>query len=356
MLVTRLFILLFPAVCVFGQITAPPQPATGPGSGQLLYTFTQAGPFNAKGGTALDSYAYYIFSPKGMAPGPSNPNPLPTPTTAPVVLFIHGYDGDTLTPYQLWMQHMAQMGSTVVWVLFDAVPVATWDQAIITDWKAALAQLTPAQGFIPPTLTPAGHPMTFFVGHSSGAYMSLKVAAEAATSSIPIPLGIVAVEPGQGQIPTFDPSTIDSHSVVMIVVGDQDNNSRLCIAPTIWKQMTAVPAMQKPFLTVRTDSYGTPAQLGNHWFPLTNTVNDDVPPPVSVDNRDWNVTYKLSVSMIRCIHDSTYCDYVYGTGPLNNYGANTQTDMGVWSDGTPVIPMLNIADPPGYYKTCKGLK
>ena len=351
------FVPLFLTVCAFGQITAPPQSPIGPGGSDLVYDFTQNGPYNAKGGTGMDSYTYIIFEPKAFTVGPDHPNPQPTPATAPVVLFLHGYDGNTLSPYFYWLQHMAQMGSTVVWVLFDTGPVAQWDQVIIQDFQAALASLAvPLPGLIPPTMTPAGHPMTFFVGHSSGAYMALKVAAEAPTSAIPIPLGVVAIEPGEGQIPSFNADTIDSHTVVFMAVGDQDNQSRLCIAPTIWQQMSEVPAAQKPFVTVRTDSYGVPAQLGNHWFPLTDTAKDDLKPPITVDNRDWNITYKFSVAMVRCIHDGAYCDYLYGNGPVNNYGATTQTDMGLWSDGTPVIPMLNISDPPGYYGTCKGLK
>lgn len=352
----RFLIPLFLSACACAQVTAPPQPKSGPGSSAYPFGFTQTGPYNAKGGTGIDSYSYYIYTPTALAPGPNNPNPRPAPTSAPAVLFIHGYDGDTLDPYLLWMEHMAKMGSTVVWVLYDAVPVASWDATVITDWEAALALLeAPTPGLIPPTKTPAGKPMTFFVGHSSGAYMALKVASEAPASGFPPPLGIVAIEPGEGQIPTFDPSLIDSHTAILMAVGDIDKSARLCTGATIWSQMTQIPASQKPFLTVRTDDYGTPNQLANHWFPLTDTTKDDVPPPVSVDNRDYNITYKFSVAMIRCIHDATYCDYVYGTGPVNNYGATTQTDMGVWSDGTPVVPMLEIANPPGYYGTCKGL-
>ena len=84
---------------------------------------------------------------------------------------------------------------------------------------------------------------------------------------------------------------------------------------------------------------------GNHWFPLTDTNKDTVAGPYSVDDRDYNITYKFGVSMMACLLRGQYCDYVYGNGPTNSYGATTQTDMGRWSDGTPVTPLALIQDP-----------
>ena len=57
--------------------------------------------------------------------------------------------------------------------------------------------------------------------------------------------------------------------------GDEDSSQDLATAQTIWNSVSAVlPASQCDFLEVVSDSYGTPAQLGNHWFPLTNGLND----------------------------------------------------------------------------------
>jgi hypothetical protein len=64
------------------------------------------------------------------------------------------------------------------------------------------------------------------------------------------------------------------------------------------------------------------------------------------------VTYKLSVAALYCALNGKYCDYAFGNGPQNDYGATTQTDMGIWSDGTPVTPMLLVADPVAQYPTC----
>ncbi len=340
------------AVCAVAQtITAPPQPISGPGSDQYLYGAVQNGPYNAQPQLQNTSYNYYIFTPVGLTPSPSNPNPLPTPASAPVVLFIHGYDGDTLDPYYFWMLHMTQMGNTVVWILYDTGAAFTFDKIIIKDYQAALKTLA-TPGLVPPSVGPKGSPITFIVGHSSGAYLSYKIAAEGAANNLPVPLGVLAVEPGQGKIPVVDPSTINANTVVVTVVGDQDKTDRICDGVTVWTGLSQTSPFYKPFLLMRSDSHGTPAQLGNHWFPLTETAKDTVPPPVTVDDRDWNVTYKMSVAMIQCLTAANYCDYLYGNGPVNSYGATTQTDMGVWSDGTPVLPMIEVSDPTHYFGTC----
>jgi len=81
-----------------------------------------------------------------------------------------------------------------------------------------------------------------------------------------------------------------------------------------------------------------PAQLANHWFPLTYTTKDTDPTQYAVDDRDWNITYKLSVAVTACTTTGLYCDYALGNGPFNAYGTTTQTDMGFWSDGTLFFP------------------
>ncbi len=352
MFVRSLSSLIISVGCLCAQtITAPPQPSSGPGGNAYLFGVVQNGPYNAKHDVGTDSYTYYIFTPIGLTPTASNPNPLPTPATAPVVLFIHGYDGDTLAPYQYWMEQMTEMGSTVIWVLYDQVSPNDFASAVITDYQKALKAIT-EPGLIPPTLAPDGQPLTMIVGHSSGAWLSYIVASEAASSSLPIPMAVLAVEPGQGQIPTFDASKINANTLVLTVVGDEDKTDRICQGVSVYNALKQIPAVQKPFLLARTDSYGVPIQEGNHWFPLTDTNKDTVAGPYSVDDRDYNITYKFGVSMMACLLRGQYCDYVYGNGPTNSYGATTQTDMGRWSDGTPVTPLALIQDPSSYFPTC----
>ena len=100
------------------------------------------------------------------------------------------------------------------------------------------------------------------VGHSSGAWLSYIVASEAASSSLPTPMAVLAVEPGQGQIPTFDASKINANTLVLTVVGDEDKTDRICQGVSVYNALKQIPAVQKPFLLARTDSYGVPIQEG----------------------------------------------------------------------------------------------
>ena len=78
------------------------------------------------------------------------------------------------------------------------------------------------------------------------------------------------------------------------------------------------------------DSPGSPAQLGNHFFPDTNGFDDDA----AVDNRDYNVTWKLSTGLFNCVLKGSDCSYGLG------HGSTDQIGMGNWSDKTPVTPLM----------------
>ncbi len=89
---------------------------------------------------------------------------------------------------------------------------------------------------------------------------------------------------------------------------------------------------------VISESHGSPAQLGTHFFPDTNGLEDA---DSGVDDRDYNVTWKLSVGLFDCVLNGTYCTYGLGHGSFD------QMNMSNWSDGTPVNSlMLLIPDRP----------
>ena len=125
-------------------------------------------------------------------------------------------------------------------------------------------------------------------------------------------------------------SQIDPGVRVVLVNGD-DDVSDVPTAQSIWNSIsTAVPSGNRDILEVMSDSHGSPEQLGNHWYPNTNGFLDD---DSGVDNRDFNITWKLSVGLFNCVLANTDCSYGLG------HGSTDQTDMGNWSDGTPVIPL-----------------
>lgn len=347
-------ILLFAAVLgVTAATPTPPlQPTTGPGGNDYPYGYAAFGPYEAAG-QKTPAYSYQIYQPVGLAPSPANPNPLPAPATAPVILFLHGPDGDNTFAYLFWMGHMAQMGYTVVYVVYDeGTKAPSFYTTALTTFSSAMAKLK-QPGFIPPTVDGSGNALTAYVGHSQGGYLAYIAAVEATKFSLPVPKAIVAIEPQLGTMTPANYSKIDPTTLVLTVVGDSnDTTDPPCDGANVWAEMTQIPTLFRPILQAHSDSHGTPNQIANHWFPLTFTIKDTDPPPITVDDRDFNITYKLSTAAANCAITGLNCDYALGNGPENYYGATTQTDMGLWSDGQPVA-MLQLLTNPSTQLSCQ---
>jgi hypothetical protein len=96
-----------------------------------------------------------------------------------------------------------------------------------------------------------------------------------------------------------------------------------------------VPAAQKNYLFYNSDTTGTPNQVGDHYFPNTYGFKDTA----SIDNRDFYVTYKLSVAAAQCLTNGNSCSTFLGNGSFD------QLYMGTWTNGTPIAPMTYYSDP-----------
>jgi predicted esterase len=324
-------VVLTAASFTFAQTpTAPAQPSSGPGSAVYAFTVIQTyGPYTVSlGSDQTDSY--YIYQPGG-----------PAPKSAPAVLFLHGYGADSPQSYQLWINQFVEKGYTVVWALFDQGGADTFVSHELADWTDALNRIATSPNMVPVSVDQYGVMEAGLVGHSAGAFSSFALAAlvDQPTSGLPTFRAIAAIEPGQGLIPTYDLSTINPKTAVVIVVGDADKAKRRCTASQIWATLPSSPFNNRNFLEVISDASGTPQQVGNHYFPLTDTTLDTVPPPLSVDDRDYNVSWKLSVAALNCAIKGVDCDIAFGNGNAQ------QITMGSWSNGTPVTPLLYVSDP-----------
>jgi len=337
-------------------ITPPPEPTSGPGSAQYLYGVVQSGPFTVSGKSKNSGYTYYTYTPVGLAPSPANPNPLPTPKSAPIVLFLSAEDSGatTTTDYLALLQQLAAMGFTTVFPNYTDLELQKDYAAVIeADLLSAFSQLKNNTTLVKPALGSNGEPLYSVIGHSEGGYLALNLAATASSQGVPTPAAVVSYEANPGKLPAFNALAIDPSTLVLLLVGDDDDKNRICPSVAVWSQMTQIPSVYKPFIYARSDSHGTPAQLANHWFPLTYTTKDTDPTQYAVDDRDWNITYKLSVAVTACTTTGLYCDYALGNGPFNAYGTTTQTDMGFWSDGTLVLPLVLELNPVSAFSTDK---
>jgi len=334
----------------FGQTrpTPPPQPTTGPGSNQYLYGVLQSGPFVVSGKGKNSGYTYYTYTPIGLTPSPSDPNPLPTPTSAPVVLFLCAEDRGATAPsdYLFLLTQLTSMGFSTVFANYNTGGLQKNYLAVIqADLADALNTLATNSTLVPPALDSSGQPLYTVVGHSEGGYLAVNLAATAVGAGLPIPQAVVSFEANSSKLAAFNPQGINANTLVILVIGNDDTEGRICPSVTLWTEMTQIALVNRPFIYVQSDTHGSPAQLGNHWFPLTYTSKDTDPPGTTVDDRDWNITFKLSVAATACVMNGVYCDYALGNGPLNPDGTTTQTEMGYWSDGTIVKPLELVPDP-----------
>jgi hypothetical protein len=307
-----------PAVCV--------QPTVGPeGTGYTNASVTVNGPYWANNRTFDNDYEYYIYEPG-----------TPTPATAPVILFLHGYAAFTPANYQAWIYQMVQKGFVVVWVQYQASATSTFAdfpsnaQAAWTDALYRLQNYT-WEKHVRPTLK-NGVPQTLVVGHSFGGWITGWIAGEAtsAVPSYPTPLALVMIAPASlGLLPAINFAGISPATKMVIVSGDQDTVACTADAINIYNSTTQVPAAQKNYLFYNSDTTGTPNQTGDHYYSNTDGYKDTA----AIDNRDFYVAWKLSVSAAQCVTVGTNCDVFLGNGSANQLG------LGGWTNGTPIKPM-----------------
>ena len=308
------------------------QPATGPGG--TAYTnasVTVNGPYWANNRYTNNNVEYYIYEPG-----------TPTPAKAPVILFLHGYAAFASADYQGWINQMVQKGFVVVWVAYQASLTSTFaDYPLNAEaaWTDALYRLQHYtwEPHVRPYMV-NGVPQTLIVGHSFGGWITGWLAGQASTAvpSFPAPLGLVMIEPASlGLLPPINFAGISPATKMVIVSSDQDNVACSADGVKIFESTTLVPAAQKNYLFFNSDMTGTPYQVGDHYYPNTYGYKDTA----AIDNRDFYVTYKLSVAAAECLIIGSNCNVFLGNGSAEQLG------MGTWTNGTPINPMSYYADP-----------
>ena len=270
------------------------QPSTTPGG--TVYanaSITVNGPYWANNRYTNNNVEYYIYEPG-----------TPTPAKAPVILFLHGYAAFAASDYQAWINQMVQKGFIVVWAAYQSNLTSTfadYPSNAEAAWTDALYRL---QNYTwEPHVRPYmvnGVPQTLIVGHSFGGWITgwLAGEAESAVPSFPTPLALVMIEPASlGLLPPINFAGISPTTKMVIVSSDQDNVACSADGVNIFESTTQVPAAQKNYLFFNSDMTGTPNQVGNHYYPNTYGYKDTA----AIDNRDFYVTYKLSVAAATCM-------------------------------------------------------
>ena len=349
-----LTIVLFSLTTFAAQRPTPPaQPATGPGGRQ----YTHAGVTKHRYGAGNEEY--WIFEPD-----------TPKPASAPVIVFLHGWGGMNPLYYGAWLDHLVKRGNIVVYPRYQATlltPISEFTPSTIAAIKDAVNRLQTETGHIKPDLTRFA-----VVGHSVGGLLAASVAALAEQSKLPKMRAVMSVEPGITDspinIPLADLKKIPSDTLLLAVAGDQDTLVRDTDAKRVYNESTNVPAANKDYITLVTDTHGTPSLQASHRAPTAMDRDYDngegvgggpanpgrVGNSTSRQNGPSAQDRRLETMMVNAL------DF-YGTWKLFDalcdaafYGKNReyalgntkeQRFMGVWSDGVPVKE-LKVTDTP----------
>ncbi|HYK20014.1 MAG TPA: alpha/beta fold hydrolase [Pyrinomonadaceae bacterium] len=335
-----LALVLLSFTVAFSQaVTPPPQPATGPGGAQYSHTSVTKNHYG-KGGQE-----YWIFEPES-----------PKPRSAPVIVFIHGWGGMNPLFYGAWIDHLVKRGNIVIYPRYQAnllTPLREFTPNTIGAVKAALERLQTEKGHVAPELNKFAA-----VGHSMGGLLAANLAALAAESKLPRVRAVMSVEPGITESPInfelADLKKLPADTLLLALAGDQDTLARDTDAKRIYYESTRIPAANKDFITLVSDTHGAPALVASHRAPTAIDKNYDSgeglsgtpagtsdpigdapqvkrrvrPETMQVNALDYYGTWKLFDAL---------CDAAF-TGKNREYAlGNTrqQRFMGLWSDGIP---------------------
>ena len=331
------------------NVTPPAQPQTGPGGKQYAHEAVKRTRYG-KGGTE-----YWIFE-------PDSPRPR---KTAPVIVFLHGWGGMNPMYYGAWLDHLVKRGNIVIYPRYQAnllTRIGDFTPNTMKAIKDALHRLQTERGHVAPDLNRFAT-----VGHSLGGLLAANVAALAAESNLPRVRAVMSVEPGITEapisVPLADLKKLPPETLLLAIAGDQDSLVRDTDARRIYKESTRVPAGNKDFVTLISDSHGTPALHAGHRAPtaidksydngegvgggpaeIESRVGDTRvsrrvrPETMMVNALDYYGTWKLFDGLTDAAFYGKNREYALGNTPQQRF-------MGVWSDGVPVKELV-VTDKP----------
>ena len=330
-------------------VTPPAQPSSGPGGSQYSHASVTRNRYG-KGGQE-----YWIYEPDS-----------PKPRTAPVVVLLHGWGGMNPLYYGAWIDHLVKRGNIVIYPRYQAgllTPIKDFTPNTVAAVKDALARLQSEKGHVSPELNKFAA-----VGHSMGGLLAANLAALAVESKLPRVRAVMSVEPGITESPInfalADLKKIPADTLLLALAGDQDSLVRDTDAKRIYYESTRVSAANKDFITLVSDTHGTPALLASHRAPTALDKSYDSgeglsgapagtsdpigdapqvkrrvrPETMMVNALDYYGTWKLFDALCDAAFTGRNREYALGNTPQQRF-------MGLWSDGAAVKELI-VTDKP----------
>jgi dienelactone hydrolase len=347
MIVVSVLVSVSVPACIPGLTPAPSadppgQAASGPGGSDYLH----AGVTKSVYGT--DANQYWIFEPAS-----------PMPESAPLIVFSHGWTAMYPVGYEAWIEHIVRRGNIVIYPRYQATLVTSpqeFTDNAIAAVKAAMDVLQTA-GHVSPQLDRFA-----LVGHSVGGLLTANMAALAPTVGLPVPKAVMVIEPAISTsihgiwpgVALEDLSAIPSSSLLLVVVGDQDQIAGDADAKRVFSGIPQIPAENKDYVILQSDSHGSPSLVADHYAPaglpgygggleatlatMMGLGDSQTISKVALNALDYYGVWKLFDGLCDAAFYGKNRQCALGNTPEQRY-------MGTWSDGVPVKELV-VTDAP----------
>jgi hypothetical protein len=292
--------------------TPPDQPNSGPGGSDYKHKSVRKTHYNS------GAQRYWIFEPDN-----------PRPESAPLILFIHGGGGIYPIVYLDWIYHIVKKGNILVYPRFQLGLTGKFPNFFENTIKALNESIIELQNgkHVNPLLDKFA-----VVGHSIGGGMTAYIAAVAKDFNLPIPKVIMPVQPSIPSVNIVDLSKIANETLMLVIAGEDDIHVGNQSAKFIFYNTSNISTSQKDFIIQRTDKYGNPDIIANHFAPVC------LPFFNMVNAMDYYSTWKLFDALTNYAFYGINKEYCLG----NTY---EQRFMGFWSDGSAVKELLVTDNP-----------
>lgn len=291
---------------------------------------------------------YFIYEP--VAPGLSS---------APVIVFLHGYSGVNPLVYGAWIRHLVQRGNIVIYPVYQTSlrSPERYTAAALAAVQAAFDTLDHSDHVRPDRERFA------LVGHSLGAVLALNIAAVAVAEGLPRPGAVLAANAGDTTseasllIPSIQSGSyggVPAEMLFLGVVGAADDYVGPTIVLQLYDKLGHLPQENREVVVLYSDDYGFPQMVADHHDPLAFDRGFDSGAPLTllpegrflhgpdlptdragIDNHDYYGYWKWLDGLTDAAFYGVHREFALGGGAAQLY-------LGTWEDGMPVIPAERI--------------
>ncbi len=317
------FLILISIPNSFGIPYAPQQPPNGPGSS----VYASNGVIKTTYGQGANQFWIYE---------PSDPKLL----KAPVIVFNHGWAATNPIVYEAWIYHIVKKGNIVIYPRYQENIFTKSDNFTpnaIRSIKEAISILN-SSDHVKPDLSRFA-----IVGHSVGGIISINMAALAEQENLPEPKAVFCVEPGiyrsqeNPEGPVLENlKNVPANTLLISLVGDKDSVVGNKTAERIFNETTSIPAKNKNYVVLVTDTRGIPHLTADHLAPLALLKSEYL--NIFVNSLDYYGTWKLFDGLYDSAFYNKNREYALGNTTEQRY-------MGKWSDGIPVKELIILDNP-----------